>query len=76
MVIRWTNKQTLDLQNVVDETNWHTYKIIWRADSTFLFVDDNELFVSTTNLPDENMRLDFWIDNRVINIDYPLLFLE
>ena len=68
------DRETFDLKNIIDETQWHTYEIIWRADSTILIVDDVELFASTEHLPDENMRVDLWIDNRVINLTNPIEF--
>ena len=68
------NRSTIELSNLVDETNWNTYHIVWRSDSTFLYINDSEIFVATTHLPDENMRVDLWIDNRVINIDSPWVF--
>ena len=68
------DRSTIELSNLINETNWNTYHIVWRSDSTFLYINDSEIFVATNSLPDENMRVDLWIDNRVINIDAPLLF--
>lgn len=67
------NRQTIDLFGAVDETEWNTFHIIWRSDSTFLYVNDSQLYVATENLPDENMRVDLWIDNNVINNYDPTL---
>jgi len=67
-----TNRQTHNLMNVIDETIWHTYKIIWEENSVSLFVDDNFVYETTNHLPDEGMRMDIWIDNRVFSLDNPL----
>lgn len=67
------NRQTIDLFGTVDETEWNTFHIIWRSDSTFLYVNDSQLYVATENLPDENMRIDLWIDNRVIDKNNPII---
>ena len=64
------------MSEIIDETEWHTYNIIWRSDSTFLFIDNEQIFVSTNNLPNENMRVDIWIDNRVTNINDPLNYFN
>ncbi len=68
------NRQTLSLQNVIDETEWHTYKIIWAEDKVSFFVDNNPYYETFEHLPDQPMRMDIWIDNRVLNINNPLLF--
>jgi len=68
------NTQSLDLNNLVDETKWHTYQINWEINKVSLLVDNNLLFETFSHLPDENMRLDIWIDNRVLNIIDPSNF--
>ena len=67
-------REIFDLDDIVDESQWHTYQIVWRADSTILIVDDVKLFASTDHLPDDTMRVDLWIDNRVINLQNPIDF--
>jgi Secretion system C-terminal sorting domain len=67
-----TNRQTFDLQKVVDETQWHTYKIIWGLNSVSIYIDDKFIYETFAHLPDEAMRMDIWIDNRVINLSSPL----
>jgi hypothetical protein len=69
-----TNRHILNLQNLVDETEWHTYKIIWDTNNVAFYTDDGLLYQIYDDLPDEAMRMDMWIDNRVINIDNPLTF--
>jgi hypothetical protein len=64
------------LQNIVDETEWHTYKIVWSEENVSFYVDDQFLFQSFEDLPDEKMRMDIWIDNRVIPINNPTNFLN
>ncbi|MCB0731016.1 MAG: T9SS type A sorting domain-containing protein [Ignavibacteriae bacterium] len=66
-----TNRQTYNLQNNIDETEWHTYNIIWDINSVSLFIDDKFIYKTAKNLPNEEMRLDIWIDNRVINLFTP-----
>ena len=68
------NRKTIDLNPILNENIWHTYKIIWDENFVSFSVDDALLFTSTENLPDQNMRLDIWIDNRVINISNPSEF--
>lgn len=67
-----TNRQTLDLRNIVDETEWHTYQIIWEKNKVSLFVDSEFIYETTKHIPNDNMRMDIWIDNRVLNISNPL----
>ena len=84
MIINWflfgvdgdslLNRQTFSLQNVIDETEWHTYKIIWAEDKVSLFVDDDFYYETINHLPDQQMRMDIWIDNRVLNISNPIQF--
>ena len=68
------NRQTFNLQNVLDETEWHTYKIIWEEHKVSFFIDDNYTYETFNHLPDQPMRVDIWIDNRVFNITNPFLF--
>ncbi|MFZ1291101.1 MAG: T9SS type A sorting domain-containing protein [Melioribacteraceae bacterium] len=68
------NKQTYSLKKVIDETQWHTYQIIWKPDSSFLVIDDLLYYVTNSNIPDDKMRFDVWIDNRVIGIEPPYKF--
>lgn len=67
-----SNNQVFNLQNILDETNWHTYKILWEPDSIYVIIDNITYYVTYNNIPDQNMRFDTWIDNRVINIENPL----
>jgi len=69
-----TNRKTFELSGFVDETKWHTYNIIWNTNSVDFFIDGDFLFTTNENLPDENMRVDIWIDNRVIPINNPINF--
>jgi hypothetical protein len=69
-----SNRKTFNLQNIVDETEWHTYKIVWSEENVSFYVDDQFLFQSFEDLPDEKMRMDIWIDNRVIPINNPTNF--
>ncbi len=70
------SRDTFNLKGIVDETLWHTYNIIWRADTSFLYLDENLLFTSTLHNPNDKMRVDIWIDNRVIDITNPFVFLN
>lgn len=67
-----SNRQTFNLQNIVDETEWHTYKIIWDFNKVSFSVDGILLYEIYEFLPDQKMRMDIWIDNRVINQSKPL----
>ncbi len=69
-----TNRQTYDLKNTIKENEWNTYSIIWKPDSTFLLINDSQVYVTTSHIPNEKMRFDVWIDNRVININNPANF--
>ncbi len=69
-----SNRKIFNLQNIVDETEWHTYKIVWSEENVSFYVDDQFLFQSFEDLPDEKMRMDIWIDNRVIPINNPTNF--
>ena len=66
--------QSINLQNVIDETQWHTYKIVLQNNLATFFVDDLLYFSSNKYIPDDNMRFDVWIDNRVLNIEAPIDF--
>ncbi|MBK8944053.1 MAG: T9SS type A sorting domain-containing protein [Ignavibacteriae bacterium] len=66
-----SNKKTVSLQNKLNENEWHTYKIIWDENITSLYVDDELFYLTNSNIPDDKMRFDVWIDNRVINIEDP-----
>lgn len=66
------NRQSYDLNGIVNETTWHTYKIIWDVDKVQFYFDEKFLYETSEHLPDENMRMDVWIDNRVINLYNPL----
>ncbi|MBK7105474.1 MAG: T9SS type A sorting domain-containing protein [Ignavibacteriae bacterium] len=66
-----SNKKTMNLQNKLNETEWHTYKIIWEENFTSLYIDDELFYLANSNIPDDKMRFDVWIDNRVINIEDP-----
>ena len=67
-----TNRQTLSLDQIVDETEWHTYKIVWDFDKVQFYIDDMFVYETFDQLPNQNMRMDIWIDNRVINTDNPI----
>ncbi len=66
------NLSYINLHNILNENTWHTYKIVWANDKVTFSVDDVLLFTSTKNLPDQKMRVDIWIDNRVLNRHNPL----
>lgn len=66
------NRQVFNLDNQVDETDWHTYKIVWEKDQVQLFIDEEFKHETKQYIPDEEMRMDIWIDNRVINLTNPL----
>ncbi len=65
------NRQTVDLHNVVNETQWHTYKTIWESNSVSFYIDDKFIYETFSHLPNDAMRMDIWIDNRVINLANP-----
>jgi hypothetical protein len=67
-----TNRQTFDLSSIVDETMWHTYEINWEIGKVSFYIDGEFIFESLKYIPDEEMRLDIWIDNRVVSLDDPL----
>lgn len=67
-----TRRSTYNLNNIIDETKWHTYKIVWDINKVTLFIDNNFHYEAYTHLPNEKMRVDIWADNRVINLDNPL----
>jgi Secretion system C-terminal sorting domain len=66
-----TNRKTLNLQDIVDETIWHTYKIVWNSDQVLFYIDNNFHFETLESIPDDGMRMDIWIDNRVISLANP-----
>ena len=68
------DRQVFSLENKIDETEWQVYKIFWGENFVNFYVNDSLLFQTTQYIPDQKMRMDFWIDNRLINIDSPNLF--
>ncbi|PID56951.1 MAG: hypothetical protein CR986_09745 [Ignavibacteriae bacterium] len=65
------NRQIIDLTELLDETKWHTYKITWKDRLVSLHIDNRLVFVTNQTIPDEKMRVDIWIDNRVLNLSNP-----
>lgn len=66
-----TNKEIFNLDEIIDETQWHTYKIIWHKDKVDFFINDMLLYQAFNYIPNESMRMDIWIDNRVLNRSNP-----
>jgi len=55
----------LDLDSLVDQTQWHTYTILWHPDSVVWWVDGEKIYKSTTVIPKLKMAFHFWVDNHV-----------
>jgi hypothetical protein len=70
------NWQTFSLDNIIDETVWQTYKIVWEPNKVLFYIEDNLMFETSEFIPDQNMRMDIWIDNRVINLNEPTKFFN
>ena len=68
------NRQVFSLTNEIDETEWNVYKIFWGESFVNFYIDDSLLYQTSQHIPDENMRMDIWIDNRVLNLNSPELF--
>lgn len=66
------NRQIFNLDNEVEETDWNTYKIIWESEKVQFFINEEIKYETNQYLPDQEMRMDIWIDNRVINLTNPL----
>ncbi len=64
-------RQTSPLGGKIDETLWNTYKIYWGKEKVKFYSNDSLIFETSKHIPKQNMRLDIWIDNRVLNIDSP-----
>ena len=64
--------QLFDLNGQVDETKWQTYKIFWDNESVRFYLNDILTYVTNKRIPDQNMRMDIWIDNNVVNFNYPI----
>lgn len=47
----------------VDVTEWHRYRLDWRADHVGFEVDDTKVFESSVS-PDPPLGLVIWIDNQ------------
>jgi len=61
------NTTVLHQELGIDLTQWHTYRVQWRADSIRVFVDDMETPVAEVTdpgqIPDVAMTYTTWIDN-------------
>ena len=68
------NKQLFSLDKIIDETEWHTYKIFWGENFVNFYINDSLYYQTSQYIPNQAMRIDIWIDNRVINIDTPTQF--
>lgn len=64
-------RQTSPLDGRIDETLWNTYKIYWGKDRVKFYSNDSLIFETEKHIPKQNMRMDIWIDNRVLNINSP-----
>jgi hypothetical protein len=51
--------------NIVDNMQWHTYKIVRNPNYIEMFVDGSTVLYSTEDLPTENLAFHLWIDNLV-----------
>jgi hypothetical protein len=47
----------------VDPTQWHTYRLDWRAEQARFFVDGSEVYASPVS-PHGPLGLVLWIDNQ------------
>jgi len=52
-----------DLNSIIDNGEWHTYKIIRETDFVAFYVDENLVHLSETAVPDEPQSFHLWIDN-------------
>ena len=68
------NRRTFVLDSLINETEWQTYKIIWDYERVSFYLNDSFLYETFDNLPDQKMRMDVWVDNRVINTENPIEF--
>jgi len=54
----------------IDLTQWHTYRIQWRADYIGIYIDDmnNPIaeVTSPSSIPNESLRFTVWTDNYLI----------
>jgi len=58
----------LDLDSLVDRSQWHNYEIQWYPDSVNFWVDSIRLLSCTTIVPQSLMAFHIWIDNRTYNL--------
>ncbi|MDX1700645.1 MAG: hypothetical protein R3250_08515, partial [Melioribacteraceae bacterium] len=65
------NRRTFVLDSLVNETEWQTYKIVWDYNRVAFYINDSFIYETFENLPDQKMRIDVWVDNRVINTANP-----
>jgi hypothetical protein len=63
----------------IDLTQWHTYRVQWRADYVGVFIDDMGSPIAEIRdpalIPDEGLSFTIWTDNYLIrgNFDEPLV---
>lgn len=51
--------------HIVDNMEWHTYRIIREPDYIEMFVDDQSVLYTTEDLPTENLGFHIWVDNLI-----------
>ena len=58
----------VDLDTLVDQTQWHTYKVEWYPTIVNLWVDSIEVLSTTNTIPQSLMAFHFWVDNRIYDL--------